>query len=83
VSAVLVDLEAEAQVDGSRIRDVEVVTEIQHRHVTERHRTVVPERYAVEWRCRDRRACDGRQAPQPMTAPAPAPADEESVPWWE
>jgi hypothetical protein len=73
VSAILVDLEAEAKADGGRISDVEVVQEIHHRHVTERHKAVVPERYGTEWRCRDRAACSLRHAERRV--------EEEAVPW--
>jgi hypothetical protein len=87
VAAVLVDLEAEAKLDGSGIRDIEVVQEIQHRHITERVRSTVPERYGTEWRCRDRAACARRYRelsapPEPMAAAAASAPDEEEVPWW-
>lgn len=91
VRMAVVDLEAEAKRDGSSIREVEVVTEIPHRHVTERVSRVVPERYGAEWRCRDRDACDRRYAEQqaemaaaePMSPPSAPPADvaTEAVPW--
>lgn len=73
VRVALVDLEAEAKADGQRIRDVEVVGEIHHRHVVERYRSVVPERFGTEWRCRDRVACDRRY--REMTDP------KEALPW--
>jgi hypothetical protein len=60
VRSVLVDLEAEARLDGERIQEVEVVQEIRHRHVTERRLHRVPERYAFEPRCRDKVACQKR-----------------------
>lgn len=60
VALKLVDLEAEARRQGERLATVEVVQEIRHRHITERVKHVVPERYAFEPRCRDRSACDRR-----------------------
>lgn len=75
VHATLVDLEAEAKADGQRIREVEVVIEVEHRHVTERHRSVVPERYGTEWRCRDRSACDVRYLELAQ------PKAEDALPW--
>lgn len=85
VATALVDLEAEARAEGGRVRQVEVVREIAHRHVTERVRSVVPERFGTEWRCRDRAACDARWRElqdEPMPPAPAAPADEEEVvPW--
>lgn len=60
VRAKVVDLEAEARLDGTRVRQVEVVTEVRHRHITERVVDTVPERYGTEWRCRDVVACEER-----------------------
>ena len=78
----LVDLEAEARLDGGRIREVEVVQEIAHRHIVEKVRHMVPERFAAEPRCRDRAACEQRLAGAgPMAATAPGRADEEDYPW--
>jgi len=84
VAAKLVNLEAEAQAEGTRVRSVEVVQEIEHRHVTERRAVTVPERFGAEWRCRDRAACDARLAGvSPMAVPPPAASDgEEEVPSW-
>jgi hypothetical protein len=70
----LVDLEAEAKRDGERIRVVEVVTEIRHRHVTERHASTVPERYGTEWRCCDEAACERRYRDAAATG-------VEALPW--
>ena len=64
VRMALVDLASEAARDGERIRDVEVVREIRHRHITERVVHTVPERYGYEPRCRDRAACELRLAAQ-------------------
>ena len=60
VEAKVVDLEEEARAEGTKVRQVEVVTEIDHGRVVERVTSVVPERYGTEWRCRDRMACDER-----------------------
>lgn len=59
VAVTLVNL---ARENNGRVRMVEVVQEIKHRHVVERVRHTVPERYGWEPRCRDRAGCDARLA---------------------
>lgn len=60
VAAKTVDLEAEARLEGGKVRIVEVELVRELRHVKETTRVVVPERYGTEWRCRDRVACEER-----------------------
>lgn len=59
VAVTLVNL---ARENNGRVRMVEVVQEIQHRHIVERIRHTVPERYGWEPRCRDVQACGRRLA---------------------
>jgi len=84
VALTIVDLEAEARAEGRGVRTVEVEHRWPLAHVDEVTVQRVPERYAPEYRCRDRAACERRYAAQvePMPDEAPsAAADDEVVPW--
>lgn len=83
VAVTIVDLEAEAAAEGRRVRTVEVEHRWPLARVDEVTVQRVPERYAPEYRCRDRAACDRRYLAQaePMPEPSSTAADDEVVPW--